>query len=159
MNPRTLKALMKARGISQSELARRLKISRQAVSLWLKQPDQAETGIRDRHLMRLAQAFDLPAEHLTEPLLCFEPGNHSRLMAIYLWDRLFEDLDDFAIAVNARDPRAVARLVQVGGLYAAEKMLGDWVWDALDDYGRHMHPVRRQQLETLARWHSNRKVA
>ena len=53
---------------------------------------------------------------------------HAGLRAALLWDRLYPDLDDFAIALNASDPKAIGRFVEVDGLFATEKTLGKSVW-------------------------------
>ena len=120
MNTDTLVSYMKARGLSQSELARRVGVSRQAVSLWFR---SGEASVRSSHLFKVCEALEVRAERLARPLPGF--GNdHDRLKATFLWDRLYPDLDDFAIAVNAWRPEAVARLVQVSGLYVGERLLG-----------------------------------
>lgn len=93
------------------------------------------------------------------PLPCFEPQIHARLLATLLWDRAYPDLDDFALALNAGDPRAVGRFVEVYGLFAAEATLGSRVWDEFPEYKRHIHPGRRLELETLWAWNESRKAA
>lgn len=153
---RTLEALLKARGWTRSELARRVGVTRQAVSLWF-QKDHAD--VKSRHLLRLSEVLGVPVEELTAPLPCFDADTHARLLATLLWDRLYPDIDDFAIALNDFDPRAVARFVEVYGLYAAEKTLGSRVWEDFPTYERHIHPARRGQLETLWAWHETRRAA
>lgn len=149
MNTHDLAIRIKAKGWSQAALAKRIGVSRQAVSLWF-QREQA--SIRSEHLFKLCAALGVRAEDLVQPL----PGfgvEHDQLMAAYLWDMLYPDLDEFALAVNAWQLEAVARLVQVAGLYAAERLLGRKVWQRFGDYQRYLHPVRRQQLEGLVQWH------
>ena len=148
MNTQTLTSLLKARGWSQSELARRVGVSRQAVSLWFR---SKTASVRSGHLLALSAALGVRAEVLAQPLPGFGE-DHDQLKATFLWDHLYPDLDDFAIAVNAWNPEAVARLVQVAGLYASERLLGPSVWRRFADYERHIHPVRRQQLEALVKW-------
>ena len=156
MQVRTLEALLKARGVSQSELARRVGVSRQAVSLWFQQED---ANLQSRHLLRVSEVLGVPVEELVRPLPCFEPNVHARLRAALLWDRLYPDLDDFAIALNASDPRAVGRFVEVYGLYAAQKTLGKSVWKSFPQCKKHIHPARRRELEALSAWHESRKAA
>lgn len=156
LDTRTLDSVLKARGWSRSELARRVGVSRQAVSLWFRAP---QTNVQSKHLMRLAEVLGMPAEDLAKPLPCFDAATHDRLRATLLWDRLFPDIDDLAVALNARDPRAVARFVQVYGLYAGEATLGPSVWENFPDYKRHIHPARRVELETLWDWHKSRTAA
>ena len=150
---------MKARGISQSELARRVGVSRQAVSLWLRQTGQVD--VRAQHLLRVSSALGVTPEELVETLPCCEPEERDTLRTRYLWDRLYPDIDDFAVALNRNEPKAVARLVETEGLWAAardgaEKVLGAAVWTQLEDYKRHIHPARRPQLEVLCAWRSHR---
>jgi transcriptional regulator with XRE-family HTH domain len=156
VNVRTLAALLKARGLSRSELARRVGVTRQAVSLWFRE-DQA--NLQGRHLLRLGEVLGVPVEALAKPLPCFEPETHARLLATLLWDRLYPDLDDFAVALLAAEPRALGRFVQVYGLYAAEKTLGKSVWKNFPRYARTVHPARRRELETLWKWHESQRAA
>jgi transcriptional regulator with XRE-family HTH domain len=153
---RTLEAYLKARGWTQAELARRVGVSRQAVSLWFR---GTEANLHSRHLIRLGQALEVPVEELARPLPCFDPQTHARLRATLLWDRLFPDLDDLAVALNARDPRALGRFAQVYGLFAAEVTLGSFVWSEFPSYSRYIHPARRRDLETLWAWNESRKAA
>jgi hypothetical protein len=131
-------------------------VSRQAVSLWF-QGEQAD--LKSRHLIRLGQVLGVPVEELAEPLPCFDSQTHAPLLATLLWDRLFPDLDDFAVALNARDPRALGRFVEVYGLYAAAAALGDSVWTGFRNYKRYIHPARRAELETLWAWNETRRAA
>ena len=156
LNTRTLEAFLKARGWTRAELARRVDVSRQAVSLWFR---AEEANLQSRHLMRLAAVLGVSAEDPAKPLPCFEPQAWARLRATLLWDRLYPDLDDFAVALNAGDPRALARFAQVYGLFAGEATLGPSVWADFPDYKRHIHSTRRSELETLWDWHESRKAA
>ena len=151
MNTRTLVAHIKARGWSQSELARRVGVSRQAVSLWFR---SEEALVKSSHLLKVSEAVGVGAESLARPLPGFGE-DHDRLKAAFLWDHLYPDLDDFAIAVVAWKPEAVARLVQISGLYVVERLLGVAVWRRFDEYKRYLHPVRRQQLEGLIQWRTS----
>jgi len=156
MNVRTLQALLKARGWTRAELARRVGVSRQAVSLWFR---GEEANLQSRHLIRLSQVLGVSVEELAKPLPCFEPETHAQLRATLLWDRVFPDLDDLAVALNDRDPRALGRFVEVYGLFAAEATLGSFVWIEFPNYKRHIQPVRRSELETLWVWHESQKAA
>lgn len=156
VNTRTLSAFLKARGWTRAELARRVGVTRQAVSLWFRGD---EANLQSRHLLRLGAALGVAAEDLAKPLPCFEPEVRARLRATLLWDRLYPDLDDFAVALHNGDPRALARFVEVYGLFAAERTLGPSAWNNFPAYQRHIHPVRRRELETLWAWHESRKAA
>ncbi len=144
--------MMRKNGMSQAELARRTGVSRQAVSLWLKSPQASVSG---EHLLKVSRALGISAERLAQPLPGFGAAEHDELMAAFLWDRLYADLDEFALAINAWEPPAVARLVQVSGIYVAARLLGPRVWRRFGTYKRYLHPVRRQQLEGLVRWRMN----
>ncbi len=146
VNVRTLKALLKARGWTRAEVARRVGVSRQAVSLWFR---GEEANLQGRHLIPLSQALSVSVEDLAKLLPCFEPETHAQLRATLLWDRAYPDLDDFAVALNAGDPRALGRFVEVYGLFAAEATLGAFVWGDFPNYKQHIHPARRLGLETL----------
>ena len=156
VNTRTLEAFLKARGWSQAELARRVGVSRQAVSQWFR---GEAANLQSRHLIRLGEALGVPVEVLARPLPCFEPETRARLRATLLWDRLYPDLDDFAVALNAGDPRALARFVEIYGLFAADAAFGPVVWDEFPNYRRYLPPIRRSELETLWAWHESRKAA
>ena len=156
MNVRTLQALLKARGWTPAKLEGGVGVSRQAVSLWFR---VEEANLQSRHLIRLSQVLGVSVEDLATPLPCFEPEIHAQLRATLLWDRVFPDLDDLAVALNDRDPRALGRFVEVSGLFAAEATLGSFVWTEFPNYKRHIHPVRRTELETLWVWHESQKAA
>ena len=156
VNVRTLGALLKARGWTQAELARRVGVSRQAVSLWFR---GEEANLQSRHLIPLGRALGVSVEDLAQTLPCFEPETHAQLRATLLWDRAYPDLDDFAVALNAGDPRALGRFVEVYGLFAAEATLGAFVWEDFPNYKQHIHPARRLELETLWAWHESPKAA
>lgn len=156
MRIRTFQALLKARDLSQSELARRVGVTRQAVSLWFR---QEEANIQSRHLLGLSQVLGVPAEMLARPLPCFASDTHARLRATLLWDRLYPDLDDFAVAVNRSEPRALARFVEVYGFFAAEKTVGKKVWKKFPVYKRYIPRERRRQCEILWDWQESREAA
>jgi transcriptional regulator with XRE-family HTH domain len=156
VNVRTLEALLKARGWSRAELARRVGVSRQAVSLWFRGD---EANLQGRHLIRLSRALGIPVEELASELPCFEPPVYRQLVATLLWDRSYPDLDDFVVALNSGDPRALARFVEVYGLFAAETTIGQGIWERFPDYRRFIHPARRADLERLWEWNQNRTAA
>ena len=150
MNTATLDAYRLAKGWSRSELARRAGVSRQAVSLWFK---GGHASVRGEHLLRLAKALGVSMERLMLPLPAL---TSSEQQAAFLWDELYPTVEAFAVAVSIFEERAVARFVQVEGLYPAEKLLGRRVWSRFESYARHIQPVRRQQLERLVQWRSAR---
>lgn len=144
--------------MSQSELARRVGVTRQAVSLWFKQPDDT-VRVTGEHLVRIARALDRPVEQLVAPLPLRDSRVRARLHARLLWDRIYDSLEGFSIAVGRKEPRAIARLVEVYGLYAAAKLAGSaTVWRGFPRYKALIPPVRRRQLEELHRWKTSRRA-
>lgn len=142
--------IAKLRDISQSNLSLAAGVSRQAVSLWFRAPDPSSVNIQSRHLESLGRALGLSIDELARPLpVLGDPALRARLETAFLWDRLFPALDDFAIAVAQGDPRALARLVEIVGLYAAEQMAGRQIWLKFDAYEKYIPPARRRELERL----------
>jgi len=155
MNVHLVESTLKARGWSKAELARRVGVSRQAVSLWFKAEN---ASVRSGHLLKVSAVLGVRAEVLANPLPGFG-ADHDQLLATFLWDRLYPDLDDFAIAVGAWELPAVARFVQVAGLYASERVLGPSVWHRFETYQRYLHPVRGKELRRLVEWHRTRTTS
>lgn len=145
---------MQARGLSQAEIARRAGVTRQAVSAWLRQPT---ASVRGSTLLRVAEALGVRAEALARPLPTGGVDMET-LSALFLWDRLYPNLVDFAIALNRHEPEAIARLVQVHGLFAAEQIIGRLVWQRFPEYKRFIHPARRHELEVLHEWKQRRRT-
>jgi transcriptional regulator with XRE-family HTH domain len=155
VNVVTLKTLAKSRGLSQSDLARQVGISRQAVSSWFRASEH-EVDVRSTHLRKLAQALDVPAEMLLEDLPGLSLGERRDLEAQLLWDMLYPDVDSFLVALAERDARALARLVETFGLYRSAKLVGSVAWTGFPEYKRFIHPARRRGLENLWQWRSFR---
>lgn len=156
MNTQTLKAILKARGWSQAELARRIGVSRQAVSLWFR--CDATARVHAEHLLLVSRTLGIPVEDLVRPLPAQGDEGEADRVAL-LWDALYPDLIEFAIAAGRFEAKAVGRLVEVFGMHAAARILGASVWKNFDDFKRFIHPARRRQLETLVRWRHDRKAA
>ena len=116
-------------------------ISRQAVSRWFKQ-GRSEVEVRAGPLQRLSQALGVSMDELSRPL----PGLES---AGLLWDRLYPDVGLFAAALVRGEGPAVARLVEVYGLFLSARILGRAVWVRFPEYKNRLPPVRRRQLEAL----------
>lgn len=150
MSTQSLQAICKLRNLSQSDLARMAGVSRQAVSLWLKAPSGSELVMRTSHLRQLAGSLELRADELLQPLpILDDPEASRRLEASLLWDRLYPTLLDFSVALTRGQPPALARLVQVFGMYKGAKIAGRKIWERFPDYKRYIRPVRREQLEGI----------
>jgi len=157
MNVQTVRVLSKLRRKSQADLARIAGVSRQAVSQWFKASGHAEVDVLSSHLKRLSDGLSAPADLLLRPLPVLGDGAAVRkLEATLLWDNLYPDLGDFAIALVRSESPALARLAQVFGLYRASKIAGRKVWDRFHEYKRQIRPVRRQQLERI--WELHRRL-
>ena len=150
MNAQALQAISKLKGTSQADLARMAGVSRQAVSNWFKAPAGTELNIYSSHLRQLAGHLHVSADDLLHPLpvLCDQETTH-RLESELLWDSLYASLEEFSIALVHAEVPALARLVQVFGLYQASKVAGKKVWDRFPTYKLHIRPGRREQIERI----------
>jgi transcriptional regulator with XRE-family HTH domain len=151
MNATTVKALAASRGLNQSDIARLAGVSRQRVSQWFRSTATgAPVNLRSMNLKALADGLKVSTDELFTPLPLLDEPEKARLeTAKLLWDRLYPDLVSFAIDAGRGRSRALARLVQVYGLYAAARMAGRSVWTNFPKYSKHIHPVRRKELEVL----------
>ena len=149
MNTKFLKILSILRGYSQSDLARMTGISRQAVSLWFKN-QSTQANIQSKHLEKLSSALEISLDELVKPLPALEnEQNCQNLTTTLLWDKLYPSLESFFAAIINEEPRALARFVEVYGLYGASHNMGACVWKKFNDYKKYIHPIRRQQCEKI----------
>lgn len=131
-------------------------VTRQAVSHWFRSSPNSEISIRTPHLKRISEGLRISAEDLLHPLPVLGDAQLTeQYEAALLWDRLYPGLGDFGVALVRGEWPALARLVQVYGLYQARKIAGPKVWDRFPDYKRHIRPVRREQLERVWQLHRN----
>jgi transcriptional regulator with XRE-family HTH domain len=154
MQAETLKAVAVMKHLSQSDLARAAGVSRQRVSQWFLEADaDGFINIQMKHARLLSAALKIDLDTLTKKLpLLNNDQRHRHETANLLWDRLYPDVVSlFAAAMNGeRD--ALARVVQVYGLYEAAKFLGERVWKEFPHYKSFLKPVRRIQLEALCQY-------
>lgn len=151
MNIQTLKAVATIRDFNQSDLARAAGVSRQRISQWLHHaPTDGFVNIQTKHLMSIAKALSIPPATLLRPLplLCDDQRLQSETTRL-LWDKLYPDLTSLLVAALDRQPQALARIVQVYGLFASAKLFGKRIWRNFDQYKPFIHPVRRRELECL----------
>jgi hypothetical protein len=132
-------------------------VSRQAVSLWFKSARDGAINLDGKHLLSLSRALQITVEELASPLPCSSPEDRAQLQAEFLWDRLYPSLESFAIALAQESPKALARLVEVYGLFPAAKIAGRAVWSEFDEYKTLIEPARRQELERL--WNLRQSLA
>lgn len=145
MNIQTLLRLSKIRGLSQAELAAQAGISKQAITAWKKK--FLETGDPNINIFsktqdRLAQVLSVQSHELNQNLYV---SNLTEL----LWDRLYPDIESFVEAIAKGQLAALARLVQVYGLYSSAKMAGSQIWRKFPNYKSKLHPAHRKQLEVI----------
>jgi len=151
LNLTTVKALARAKGMNQSDIARAAGVSRQRVSQWFKSNGSPrEVNLRSDHLRDLAQELEVRIDDLLKPLPVIGEPDINRLETTnLLWDRLYPDLVEFAIDAGKLREKALARLVQVYGLFASAKMLGEKVWKKFPKYKKHIQPTLRKELEVI----------
>lgn len=151
MHIETLKAIATIRHLNQSDLARAAGVSRQRISQWLHGPtSDGFINIQTKHLMAIAKVLDISPGGLLRPLpLLDDPQSLQRETARLIWDKLYPDLTSLLVAVLERQPQALARVVQIYGLYASAKLFGERVWQDFSKYKQFIHPVRRKELEGL----------
>jgi transcriptional regulator with XRE-family HTH domain len=154
VNAQALKTISKLRRVNQSGLAKMTGLSRQAVSNWFKTPPGIDVNTHTPILKHLAAGLHVKAEDLLQPLpVLDDPVSTRQLETALLWDALYSDLSDFSIALVRGEAAALARLVQIFGLYAASKIAGRKIWDRFPDFKRSIRPVRREQLERVWQFH------
>jgi transcriptional regulator with XRE-family HTH domain len=158
MDAQSLRTISKLRRKSQSDLARMAGVSRQAVSHWFSASSDFEINVRTPHLRRLCEALHVKAEDLLQPLPVLNDAEAVRQYeASLLWDHLYSCLADFSVALVRGESVALARLVQVFGIYRAAKIVGGpKIWDRFPEYKRHIRPVRREQIERV--WNLRRDL-
>lgn len=149
MNRKALEIIVKLRGLSQADIAKKAGVSRQAVSLWFKEKKNT-INMQSRHLQKLAQELCLPVDDLLKPLPSLEDREYAgRLKATLLWDRLYPTIEDFAVALVELRPQALARLVEVYGLFASNALVGSVIWKGFPKYKKFLPPVRRKQCDQI----------
>lgn len=154
MHLQTLKAIATIRHLNQSDLARAAGVSRQRISQWMQQSSSdGFVNVQTKHLMSIAKALDISPDSLLRPLplLCDEQSLQ-RETARLLWDKLYPDLMSLLVAVLERQPQALARVVQIYGLYSSAKLFGERVWRDFSKYKQFIHPVRRKELESVCQY-------
>ena len=147
----TLKTICKLRHLSQSEMARMAGISRQAVSLWIKKGESlGSINVESQNLQKIAAALHLSMDTLTKPFPQLSDSTvEKKLRAALLWDYAYKDILDFFIALHHHKPHAMARLVEVYGLFESAHALGNIIWKTFPQYKKYIPPVRRKQCEQI----------
>lgn len=148
MNARTLKSLARMRGLTQSNLARAIGVTRQTVSHWFSQ--DREVNLLASHMNNLAKHLGVSVETLSSPLPILGDSEERKRYEVELnWDRLYPDLESFLQAVKRGQSPALARLVQSYGLFQSELIAGKQVWKKFPRYRGKIHPAIRKSLDTV----------
>lgn len=146
-----LNFVMQVRGLRQSDLARAAGLSRQAVSLWMKQGGPHAINAKIPHMIRLALNLGIEVQELVTPL-----PELTQYETALLWDGLYPSLPVFLVACLRGEERALARMVQVYGLLITTKLFGRQALRSFPDYSRYIHPVRRKESEQVWKTLSSR---
>ncbi len=148
-----LELFMKVKNYSQSDIARMAGVSKQAVSKWFASK-KFNAQPRLNFLLKICEQTGLSLNELITPIPeLSEKNGRKRLEALLLWDKLFESLEDFFIALCRHNPQALARLVQTMGMFNSVKILGRHgrrvIFLEFEKYKKYLHPRRRQECELL----------
>lgn len=135
--------LMNLRKINGAQLARRCHVSRAAVTKWFSGDDNF-VNVETKTARSIAQVLDVPLSCLFEPI-----DDLSRFHVLFLWDSLFPSMAAFVLALVSRTPVAMARFVQVVGLFKAEAVFGKKIISAFPKYKQYIKPARRKSLEVI----------
>lgn len=150
MNIQTLKAFAALKHLTQSDLARFAGVSRQSVSLWFQGASSGFTNIKTKHLLAVANALGVSADDLLRPLpLLDNESAMNRETTKLLWDKLYPDIVSLVVAALEGKRDAVARFVQIYGLYSSAKLFGPSIWREFPRYKKYIKPIRRGELEKL----------
>jgi len=151
MNRYALKLLMLTAGLNQSDIAEAAGVTRQAVSLWLGGCDgDREINIKTKNLIRLADNLSVDLRDILMSVKISEDTEYMRQMkACLLWDRLYPSLESFLIDVSRGKNVALARLVQVFGLYESSRIAGKKIWKNFNRFKKYINPVRRRECENI----------
>lgn len=149
MNPYTLKAILKVRGLKAADLSKSTGISKQLLSHWFAQKDLS-LNIHSKNLTKLASGLGLSVDALSSPMPILEDGTERKALETnLLWDRIYPDLESLIRGILRHEETALARIVQIYGLFQAEKIIGKIVWKKFPSYKSKMSPVQRKQSEVL----------
>ena len=149
MNLATLKSLSRIKGVRQADVAAMAGVSRQAVHHWWTSTD-ANLNVHSKTQEHLAKSFGVPMDVLSKKLpVVSNESQRKKIESQLLWDGLYPDLEHFARGLVVGQPEALARLVQVFGLFASEKIAGKQVSKKFPQYKHLIHPARRRTLEVV----------
>lgn len=153
MNINTLFCLLRLKSLKPAEAAKRAGLSRQVLSLWkqkAKGQKSSNINVYSKTQEQLAYVLRVRTEDLNQPIDVIEsPESRKAIETELLWDKLYQDIESFSVAVVKGRPDALARLVQVYGLYSSAKIVGKQIWEEFPNYKNKIHPAYRKQAEIV----------
>lgn len=135
--------IMNLRKMNAAQLARACHVSRAAVTKWFS-GRESFVNVETKTARTLAQVLGVPLAQLFEPIATL-----SQFHTAFLWDCLYPSMEKFTLAVMLGDLVAMARFVQVAGLFKAEAVFGKKIITSFPKYKHYIKPVRRKSLETI----------
>ena len=157
MNGVTLASLCRLRKLRQSDVARAVNVSRQAVSLWFKAKGDEVVHLKAVHALRLADVFGVDVRVLLQglPLLADEKAE-KLLEASLNWDRMFPGGLEVISAANRGDLRAISRVVLAFGMFEAAHAFGKKVWTRFHRYKKFLPIPLQRNCEIL--WKTQKQL-
>ena len=153
MTLESLRILLYSKRLSQSSLATAAKVSRQAVSRWF---SINNNNVESRVLTELSKQLKVSIDFLMHTTSVTEnAAARKKYETTLLWDHAYENLEAFCVALARQELKAVARLVQVYGLYSSASIVGRIVWKEFDKYEKYIHPIRRMECEKIWKIHQS----
>lgn len=136
---------MISKSLNQATIAELASVSRASVTKWFQEGEGRDwVNVETKTIIQLAEALKISPEYFLKPL-----SNLDVYETRFLWDHLYPDMGTFLKALQERRLVALARLVQVLGLYAAVQVLGQVILKKFWDYAKYIKPSHRRSLETL----------
>ena len=147
MSLETLDAILYYKQISQSGLAAKAKITRQAVSKWF---TTKKFNPSLNTLSKIASGLEIKPNLITHSIFQGQSAEQKKdLNTLLLWDHLYDSLSHYVAALARGELKAIARYIQVFGILKAEKIFGSMVFKKFDRLSPFIHPARRNELKKL----------
>lgn len=140
-----LKNLAHQKSLKQADIARLARVSRAAVTKWFQNGEATGwINVETNTLRHLAKSLGISPHIFLE-----ERENISRYKTLFLWDRLYSNMESFLASAVSGELAAMARLTQVLGFRQAVAIIGPKAVSRFKKYKHFIKPQRRKQLETV----------